>query len=296
MIELAQCEQQIEEGEELKLLSVVDSDDSQQLKPPVTPSDISKISGFSDMSFAETLLSDNESLESDRFKLQEKLFEKEETLQYVEAKIAKLQCQLIKMCRDNQEMTGQLKQSQGTKTAAVPQYIKSKLDSYIDNTAKLSCNIKTLESHMCELRNELNCLKKEKTTAEECLSQSKSFVRIESKVDCRESSQTSDDQCAAMLRKLEALCLSLQMEVCQKDNQIKEMAKRLENVSVGCDDNEHVTTATLKQHIAAQNQEIDCQKIFISELQNQLGMFQEKFMKGKKMQVFNVTIMIIIIH
>lgn len=228
-------------------------------KPPKTQSGGEK--AFINLEHYESLLDENGSLECDRFRLQEKLLEKENSFSDLEEKFGQLQCQLMKVCKDNKFMQEKLSQK-------VDGEMKSKLESYVNNTEKLACCIGGLESQMSVLQHELNFLKSEKKISQEFQS---------SDAGCQ--SQLIESQTEKQLERLKSQYANLQAEYCRKEKECKERFKGGFNCN---EDDEPAVNDALEHRAGEMAKEIEDYKVFIKELQEQVDEYREKFMKGKK--------------
>lgn len=267
------------------------------LKPPSTPSGISKVSAFSNLNFCESILSDNQSLDSERNELQEQLICKDEAFQELEDKIELLQSQMIKICHENQTMAKKLEESQSR--TSQPEYqkdVKTKIQSVVSNADKLSCGIHQLESNLAELRNDLHQVKKEKKIAfnfEQEL-QATSCAEEKSNGDNAQNPCPSlrpkscpcnpcDVQAAAKLKCFKSQYENLQIEYCRKEKESKETVERLKKCLDNCKgDKERAENEALKNRADELVAEISDYKIFIKELQEHVDMYRDKFMKGKR--------------
>lgn len=272
-------------------LSNLSASRQQRLKPPKTPSGISKISAFTCLNLSDALLTDNETLESDRYKLQQELLCKDDTLQAMEEKLQKLQCQLLNILHDNKNLA--MKTSASTPSSKSSVYeceSKSKLKSVIDNTDKLKCNIKQIESKLCELRHEMNSLRNERKVALE-FKETPSCVSFDTEPTFINDSQTRPKTCpcdigenlnASKLKHLQSQYGNLQTEYCRKEKECEEMAQRMKKFIDECgNDKERAENQALKARADEMVAELGDYKVFIKELQQQVDTYREKFMKGE---------------
>ena len=261
------------------------------LKPPPTPSDISKVTGFTNLEFCESILTDNECLNSERNKLQEQLCCKDQSVQQLEDKLGSLQCQIVKISHENQKMAKKLEEPN------FPSDMKCKIQSITSYTSKLSSNVNQLESNLVAMRKDLQNVKKEKKIAFDFEQQSQTPSRNEmsSKGDCvvnkpgdgRECPKAcpcnlNENQSAAKLKCLESQYANLQTEFCRKEKETKELTERMKKCLENCKgDKERAENEALKNRADELVSEISDYKVFIKELQEQVDMYREKFMKGK---------------
>lgn len=260
---------------------------------PSTPSSISNVSAFSDIDFAEAILSDNNHLEEDRCHLQKEVLIREESIENLQAKLEQMQCQLIKLCHDNKSMAEKLTKSADS---GCKQKIKRQVMTITSNTTKLAGGVKQLEAHLSELRRELCRLKKERqmtldvqeakeTAREQRLSQ----VAVETEEDAtnvrpktcpKNVGETLTD---LKLKHIQSEYLNLQMEFCRKERECREMAERMKKNFEQCSgDKEKSENKVLKARADELLSEIDDYKVFIKELQEQVDSNREKFMKGEQ--------------
>lgn len=250
-------------------------DDREPLEPPQTPSDISKISGFSDLQLSELQLDDYEDLEDDRFQLQQEILSKDLTLQDLESKLEKMQCKLLDMCQENKSMAQKLGKSQSVKSQ---QEMNDKLNLQVENATKLSSSIEKLSAHLNDLRNELAGLKKEKKIAFEMGRSSMTEADGFRPKTC----PCKGDDDTRKVKVLESQYLNLQTEYCRKEKQCKEMIERMKNlIDSSNDDKERAVNEALKKRADEMVEEINDNKVFIRELQQQVDVYRDKFMKGE---------------
>lgn len=270
-------------------IPVPDDDESlccekELLEPPKAPSEISKISAFSNLQFPESMLADYENLEEDRFSLQQEILSKDLTLQELETKFEMMQCKLLKMCQENKAMAQQL---EGSQNAKHQQEMNVKLNSQVKNATKLSNSIENLSSHLKDLRNELACLKKEKQIAFDMQKDLKSSLSVNDMTAKKdyESSRPKTCPCkggdSRKAKLLESQYLNLQSEYCRKEKQCKDMMERMKNLlESNNEDTERAVNEALKKRADEMVAEINDNKVFIRELQQQVDVYREKFMKG----------------
>lgn len=235
-----------------------------------------------------SVLSDYDCLENDRYELQEKVLQKERALEAMEMKISVLQCQLMKICHENKTMAEKLTNAQGTKDCQSQQELKTKLGCYVDTANKLACSVHTLEAKLCELRNELDCVKKDKQAMIE-VQESVSCVSVKEKGDCMSSRPKTcpcnigDNQTARKLKSLQSQYANLLTEFCRKEKTCKDMSERMSKALTECKgDEERVLNEALKKRVDEMIAEVKDYKLFIKELQEQIEMYREKFMTGKE--------------
>lgn len=238
---------------------------------PKTPSNLSEISGFSKIHFSEIQLDDYENLEADRYSLQREILNKDAALNDLERKLETTQSQLLKMCQENQLMTQKLKESQGT----CQKDLNTKLTTHVEKATKLSCSIEKLSSNLGHLRSELDGLKNEKKIA---------FDLNESEKRRPKTSTCPTDD-ARKLKHLESQYTNLQIEYCQREKQYIEMMDRMKGLLDKCDDDrERAVNEALKTRADEMVNEINDNKVFIKELQEQVENYREKFLKGERLE------------
>lgn len=250
-------------------ITVEVDDNYEEIEPPQTPSNISRISAFSNLQFSESLLSDYETLENDRFKLQQEILCKDSELQELEEKFELMQCKVLKMYQENKTMAQKLNESQN---AEKQQEMKEKLKSQVENATQLSLSIEKMSANMSELRNELDRLKKEKKIAFE----------LEVEEDSRSKKCPCKDDDSRKVKLLESQYLNLQSDYCRRGKECKEMVERMKNLlESDNDDKERAVNEALKKRADEMVEEINDNKVFIRELQQQVDVYREKFMKGE---------------
>lgn len=268
--------------------------DRESLKAPETPSDISSLSAFTDFDFAESLITDNENLESDRYKLQEEILLKDESVQDLQAKLDQMHCQLIKLCRDNKIMSEKLAK---TNDSGSREQLKCQVKMVTESAEKLVRNFQQMEAQLCELRKELCRLKKEKEISEEKSAQTstRNSVRISTTVSAASEGSSpcparpttcppilKQSPAELRLKQVQSQYTNLQSEYCRQEKQCKEMAERMKHALDDCNDNkDRAENEALKHRADELSAEVNDYKVFIKELQEQVEMNREKFMKGE---------------
>lgn len=231
---------------------------------PNTPSNISEISGLNNHKLE---LDDFETLEEDRFSLQREILFKDKMLQELEQNLEATQCQILRISQENKAMTRRLNETQ---TETCRKHLNTKLNMQVEKATKLSYTIEKLSTNLKNLRCELDKLKEEK----------KISVNIQ---NCKNSSPCKCPGLSEDARKLkifESKYSNLQNEFCQREKQHKEMTERMKIFLNNCnDDKEQAVNEALKKRARELDDEISENKIFIEELQEQVAIYRDKFMK-----------------
>lgn len=216
---------------------------------------------LSSSSFVSSLLSDNESLASDRLKFQEELLNKDKICNQMEEKLDTLQTQLVGVSNENKAMAHRLSDQENN----VEKELKDKLSSYVHSAKKMDNEMKSLQCYVETLQKEVARLKQEKSkdavkppndTPEEAINEIK-FNRIKTQYETL--------QCEYQKKEKECEDLTTRMKVCLSDcNESREKA----------------TNEALRKRAEEMVKEIEENKIFIRELQRNVEVYREKFMKG----------------
>lgn len=235
-------------------------------KPPQTPSDISSVSGIADM---EMLMTENEELEDERFDLQEALLERDDSICDLHRRMSCLQQQVDKLSRTNHMIACQLEESQ--RTNEENERLKEQLEYCTKNANYLSSNLQKTESHMKELRSEINCIKKDKEFLNE-------YGATSSQQNC-----TGDDSKNDKNKCLQDQYEQLLQEYCKKDKEHKEMTNRLKKCLKNNESElEKVENEALRKESEKLISEIEDYRILIKELQTQIDLYRDKFMKAQE--------------
>lgn len=265
------------------------------LEPPMTPSNLTGVSAFTDLNLAESFLNENDFLENDRCKLQEQLLNKDCELEHLERKIENLQCQLMKNFTVNKIMANDLARSLShTSVSKCDSNLKLRTKAVVSQADKLASDITLLESSLCQLRNELKQVHKERKIAFDLntnVSKSASSADVKSSDDCSTSRpktcpcNVGERQSSSELKNLQSQYTNLQIEFCRKEKQCKDMAERMKKcMNDGNGDNERTVNEALKKRADALVGEIGDYKVFIKELQEQVDLYRNKFMTGEMKQ------------
>lgn len=255
-----------------------------------TPSVTSRMSAFEQLEVNESLLSDNESLEADRCLLRDELLNKDRALEDMEEKVDWMQKEVVKLTCENKLMSQKLVK---TKSSCCENDALSQLKSVVTNSKKLTCSIHSLETNLSCLREELDCVKKDRKISFQlkCPQESKSCSEVEGnrKDDC-ESSRPKSNQCeaddchvATKLKLIQCQYSNLQNEYCRKEKECKETVERMKKCLDSCKgDKERAENEALKQRADEMITEIEDYKVFIKELQEQVDSYREKFLKAQE--------------
>jgi chromosome segregation ATPase len=242
-------------------------DYTQFTKPPQTPSDISSVSGIADL---ELLMSENEALEDERFNLQETVLERDDSICDLHRRMSCLQHQVDKLSRANNMIACQLEETQ--RVNEENEKLKERLDYCTKNANYLSNNLQKTESHMKELRSEINCIKKDKE-----------FLNEFGAGGSQQQNCTDDDSKNDKVKCLQDQYEQLLQEYCKKDNEHKEMTCRLKKCLKNNESElEKVENEALKKESEKLISEIEDYRILIKELQTQIDLYRDKFMKAQE--------------
>lgn len=249
------------------------------LKPPQTPSNLTGVSAFTDLDFAETFLNENDFLENDRYKLQEKLLSKDCELEQLQRNEC-LQCQILKINSANKIMTENIAQSEThSSVSECESEVRSKVYSVVSKSDELSTSMQLLEAQVCQLSHELQQVQKERKIAFDLKK------KVSQSTNCRPKTSPcndNDNQTTSKLKNLQSQYTNLQIEFCRKERQCKDMAEQMKKYNGDCnEDNERIVNEALKKRADTLVGEIEDYKVFINELQEQVDLYRNKFMTGK---------------
>lgn len=240
------------------------------LNPPKTPSDISKISGIEELAYKEMLLSDNDGLEKERYKLQECVFEKDQSICNLNSQIDTLQRQMMKLTKANHKMTQKVDNPKGNKQTDVVK-LRSELQHYTNVADNLSQNINRMDSYLQQLRNEFNGLKDNKQASKE------THVRHEIETPLNETQNNK-------IQDLQIQYSSFLNEYCEKEKEHKKIADQLKLCKKNNEENglEKIETTVLRKESERLLAEINDYKVLIKELQSQIELYRDKFIKAQE--------------
>lgn len=266
MIDLAMIEQSRTKEDSDCEWGPISLNDAQFTKPPQTPSDISSVSGIADL---ELLMSENEALEEERFNLQEHVLQRDDSICDLHNRMSCLQQQVDKLSRTNDMIACQLQES--NRINEENEKLKERLEYCNKNANYLSTNLQKTESHMKELRSEINCIKKDKEFLNE-------FGAAGSQQKC-----TDDDSNNDKVKCIQDQYELLLQEYCKKDNEHKEMTNRLKKCLKNNEsDLEKAENEALRKESEKLISEIEDYRILIRELQAQIDLYRDKFMKAQE--------------
>lgn len=232
--------------------------DKSRKYPPKTPSDISKISGLDGCDMFDNFVTENESLEDDRYQLQECVLHKENKLAAVEEQVEAMNQQMADLVKENQTLTEKLKDSEKSSGDS------EKLKVLLNNSKALSGNIQRMESYLTKLREEFEA---SKSKAED---------------ELHHRSKASSD-CGKKVQQLECKYKNLLQKFCAKNEECNDITKRLQNTLKVMDNNtDQAENEVLKANADRLMSEIEDYKSMIHELQYQINLYRDKFMKAQE--------------
>lgn len=253
------------------------------LRPTRTTSATSKLS-FEDLEIKESLLDDNDYLENDRCMLQNELLNKDQTLQDMEEKLEWMQKQVLRLACENKFMSEKLVKP---KSSCCDDKSMSQVKSINASSRQLESSIKSLESNLLCLREELDGLKKERKIKfdlkDEQESKTSTGEKLEELSQPKSPCGDNDNQIATKLKLLQCQYTNLQSEYCHKQKECNETVERMKKCLVSCKgDKERAENEALKIRADKMIAEIGEYKIFIKELQEQVDMYRKKFMTAQE--------------
>lgn len=213
-----------------------------------------------------SILQEYETLTNSHRRLQEELLSKEKKFDDMSKKLDKLRSQL------NRQQSVEDKTASSAAKSDVEHELHEKLRGYAQSAKKMDSEMRGLQEYVEALRLEVARLRKENAE------------KSSKKSDDKEKKSNPDESIAAIkLDRLTTQFEHLQAEYAKKEKQCDELTEKMKNCLDECDNasREKATNETLK--IRADNlvREIDENKIFIGELQSQVDMYRDKYMKGK---------------
>jgi hypothetical protein len=225
-----------------------------KLKPPKTPSCISNVSGLSKASFSNCGNQENASHQSN-------------SICSLQEKIENMQDQMCKLCEENQQMAMKFTSSVQSDTE---NELKSKLENYAANAEKLSCNIKKMEDYLKKLKNEMYCMENEQKCCEES-------------PKCDEVAPPKlPADLNKQMNKLQSKYLHLLDDYCDKDKKLKDVSERLQKiVATNEASKEQAENEMLRREADRLICETEDYKVLMNELQSQVDLYRNKFLKGK---------------
>lgn len=235
-----------------------DIDDKSRKYPPKTPSDISKVSGIDGCDMFDDLITENETLEDDRYQLQECVLQKENKLAEVEEQVEAMNQQMIALVKENQMLADKLQDSEKSSDDS------DKLRILLNNSKALSGNIQRMETYLTKLREEFEA---SKATAEDEL-----YYRAKASGDCGKK-----------VMQLECKYKNLLQKFCSKNEECNNITKRLQTTLKVIDNStDQAENETLKADAERLMSEIEDYKSMIHELQYQIDLYRDKFMKAQE--------------
>lgn len=225
--------------------------------PPKTPSGISKISGIQGCDFIEKFLTENEALIADRSNLQECVLEKEKSLSEIEEQVKMMHEQMNSLINENQTLSVKLKDSEKISEDG------EKIRKILNNSKALAGNIERMEGYLKQLRDEFEAAK---------ASSEVEIKRVVTHGDCEKKVKILDCKYKNLLQKY-----------CSKNDECNEITKRLKNVLKTVENStEQAENEILKSQAEKLVQEIEDYRNMIQELQYQVSLYRDKFMKAQE--------------
>lgn len=212
-----------------------------------------------------SIAKDHESLESDHFRLQQEFLNKESKFEDMEKKLETLQTQLIDQSTENKAMAHRL-----SRESDVEHELQEKLRSYALSAKKMGSEMTGLQDYVEALRQEVVRLKEENENRSK-----------NSPADCKDDPEDAIHE--IKFNRLKTQFEHLQCQYVKKEKQCEDLTARMKNCLTQCDNisREKATNEALKKRADDLLKEIDGNKVFILELQEQVDTYREKYMKGK---------------
>lgn len=235
-----------------------DLNDEAHKYPPETPSGISKLSGVDGCDIIDAYINEYEQLEEDRYHLQECVLTKEQNLSDVENQVQMLNEQMTSLIKENQMLTEKLKESEKSSDDA------DKLRTILNNSKALSANIQRMEDYLKRLREEFEASKNSNDN------------------ELMKRARASGD-CGKKVQELECKYKNLLQKYCSKNEECNNLTTRLQNTLKTIENStEQAENETLKEEAQRLMTEIVDYKTMIHELQFQINLYRDKFMKAQE--------------
>lgn len=213
-----------------------------------------------------SILQEYETLHKSHRQLQEELLIKEKKFDDMSKKLDTLRSQL------NRQQSAEIKTASSAAKSDVEHELHEKLRGYAQSAKQMDSEMRGLQEYVEALRLEVARLRKE------------SAEKASKKSDDKEKKVNPDESIAAIkLDRLTTQFEHLQAEYAKKEKQCEELTEKMKNCLDECGNasREKATNETLKTRADNLVREIDENKIFIGELQSQVDMYRDKYMKGK---------------
>jgi chromosome segregation ATPase len=225
--------------------------------PPQTPSGLSKISGIEGCDYIDNILANAESFEQERSQLKDCVLSKEKSLTRLEDQLKDMYEKMEALINENKTLTKKLESSEKSGEDSV------QLQQIFHNSQALAKDIKNMEKYLALLRDELNTAK------------------ASSETDIKRTIQHGD--CDKKLKKLDCSYKNLLQKYCSKNEECNEITKRLHNVLKTMENNtDQAENEMLKSQAERLMQEIEDYQNMIQELQYQVSLYRDKFLKAQE--------------
>lgn len=264
MIKLAMGEQSKAKEDTTCVWGSISTNDKLFTKPPKTPSDVSNVTGVT-----EALMSENEALVQTQCALQQDILDKDDSICKLHQKIASYQKELSNLTKANQEMACKLADSCADNDE------NKKLQEQLAHFTKLAESMTDVickaEKQLKDVRCEFDCLKRDKE-----------MLEAYDKPKCPPECPGNDPQ-AEKLEYLKEQYEHLLQQYCKKDKEYKETTKRLQRCLTNNDnDTARVENEALRKESEKLIAEIEDYRVLIKELQSQIDVYRDKFMKAQE--------------
>lgn len=231
--------------------------DEKSRYPPQTPSGISKISGIEGCNLIDEFISANEALQADRCQLQECVLEKEKSLSEVEEQVRTMHRQMDTLIKENQTLASKLKEEEKSSEDG------EKMRMILNNSKVLTGNIQRMEGYLQQLRAEFEATK------------------ANSEMDLKKAITHGD--CEKKVKTLDCKYKNLLQKYCAKKEECNDITNRLHNVLKTIETStDKAENEMLKSQAEKLMQEIEDYRNMIQELQYQVSLYRDKFMKAQE--------------
>lgn len=232
-------------------------DDKTSKFPPQTPSGISKISGIQGCDFFDSVLADAKVVEEDNCRLQECSLQKDKSLSEIEDKVRNMHEQMNTLINENQMLSSKLKNSEKSSEDG------EKMRKILNNSKALAGNVQRMEGYLKQLREEFEASK---------FNSESENVRAVTHGDCEKKVKMLDCKYKNLLQKF-----------CSKNEECNDVTKRLHNVLKTIENStEQAENEMLKSQAERLMQEIEDFQNMIRELQYQVSLYRDKFLKAQE--------------
>lgn len=225
--------------------------------PPRTPSGVSKISGIEGCDFIDNIIASAEAYEQECYQNKECILEKEQALSNIESQVKNLRDQMDALNKENEMLRSKLQNSKKSNEDGI------QMQLILNNSKALAGNVQKMEKYLTLLREEFEATKASSDT------------------DIMRTIQHGD--CDKKVKVLDCKYKNLLQKYCSKNEECTELTKRLHNVLKTIENNtDQAENEMLKSQAERLMQEIEDYQNMIQELQYQVSLYRDKFLKAQQ--------------